>query len=67
MKYVVTKNESGEFTGFCSEEQFNRSREVFLQEDDDAFEVFDGPEYDGTDETFAEVRRIARSRCVDSV
>ncbi len=62
MRYVVTKNEDGQFTGFCGEPEFEKNRELFLL-DGETYEIFEGPECDGSDDTFALVKQLAVSRC----
>ncbi len=63
MLYVVTKNTEGEFTGFCSAAQFNKTRDLFMTEDDASFETFEGPDNDGTDAAFNAVKQLALRLC----
>jgi len=60
MRYVVTKSPEGWFTGFCREDFFLRNPAIFAE---DSFEAFEGPEPDGSDESFDEVKRIAMALC----
>ena len=61
-KYVVTRNEQGQFTGFCTQDAFERNPELYLDQDD-TYEAFVGPEPDGTDENFEAVKRLALELC----
>jgi hypothetical protein len=62
-KYVVTMTWEKRFTGFCMLEVFEENRELCLGHGD-TYEIFDGPEPDGTQDTFDEVKRLALALCV---
>jgi hypothetical protein len=61
-KYVVTTTQEKHFTGFCTLEAFEENRELHLDRGD-TYEIFDGPDPDGTQETFADVKRLALALC----
>lgn len=62
-KYVVTMTWEGkQFTGFCTLEAFEQNRELYLDRGN-TYEIFDGPDPDGSNECFAEVKRLAFSLC----
>lgn len=65
-KYVVTMTWEKRFTGFCTLEAFEENRELYL-DPGDTYEVFDGPDPDGTREAFNEVKQLAIARCVPAI
>lgn len=58
-KYVLSKNEDGELTGVCTKDYFDTYPDHFLDEEETAV-FFEGPDNDGTDETWAKVKQLAQ-------
>ena len=61
-RYVVSKNEDGSFTGFCLKSEFDKHPELFAFPGETT-EEFDGPDPDGENETFEQIRRLALALC----
>lgn len=49
MRYVATKNAEGEFTGFCSEEQYLARPDLFEGDSAEVFNALNPADYDVQD------------------
>jgi hypothetical protein len=64
MKYIVFKSEDGCFRGFTTEYNFSKhSALVYFPEEGETAKEFEGPSFDGTDETFYKIKALAEELC----